>query len=188
MVSQIYDAESDLVYATNQTVNGTSAGKSVEFTMGHAYSQIEFVFSREDYPNTCKVTEITVKNANIIKTATLNLATGGYTPVTVEKVSYWTNVAKHEDGIAVPESGTVKSNVLMIPCTLANAGGTGVTLELTVDGKLMTVPIAYDKLGALTAGVIHQISLKLKGTALEISVKDTPWDNQPVDGEYNPEP
>lgn len=76
----------------------------------------------------------------------------------------------------------------MIPCTLANAGGTGVTLELTVDGKLMTVPIAYDKLGALTAGVIHQISLKLKGTALEISVKDTPWDNQPVDGEYNPEP
>lgn len=78
MVSQIYDAEIDLVYATNQTVNGTSARKSVEFTMGHAYSQIEFVFSREDYPNTCKVTEITVKNANIIKTATLNLATGGY--------------------------------------------------------------------------------------------------------------
>ena len=188
LVSQIYDAEIDLVYAANQTVNGTSARKSVEFTMGHAYSQIEFVFSREDYPNTCKVTEITVKNANIIKTATLNLATGGYTPVTVEKVSYWTNVAKHEDGIAVPESGTVKSNVLMIPCTLANAGGTGVTLELTVDGKLMTVPIAHDKLGALTAGVIHQISLKLKGTALEISVKDTPWDNQPVDGEYNPEP
>lgn len=108
LVSQIYDAEIDLVYATNQTVNGTSARKSVEFTMGHAYSQIEFVFSREDYPNTCKVTEITVKNANIIKTATLNLATGGYTPITVEKVSYWTNVAKHEDGIAVPESGTVK--------------------------------------------------------------------------------
>ena len=68
------------------------------------------------------------------ETATLNLATGGYTPVTVEKVSYWTNVAKHEDGIAVPESGTVKSNVLMIPCTLANAGGTGVTNPNMIGG------------------------------------------------------
>ena len=60
----------------NQTVNGTSARKSVNLLWGDAYSQIEFVFSREDYPNTCKVTEITVENANIIKTATLNLATG----------------------------------------------------------------------------------------------------------------
>ncbi|WP_348519581.1 fimbrillin family protein [Bacteroides fragilis] len=189
LTSQIFDAELDLVYAGKKTVNGTSAGKSVEFIMGHAYSQIEFVFSRENYPNTCRVTKIAIKNANIIENATLNLATAVYTPTKINAAfSYWTNVAKQADGIVVPESGTIKSNVLMIPCTLGNSGGTGVTLELTVDGKLMTVPVAYTKLGALTKGIIHQISLKLKGTALELSVKDTPWDNQPVDGEYNPEP
>lgn len=188
LTSQIFDTELDLVYASKKTVNGTSAGKSVEFIMGHAYSQIEFLFSRENYPNVCRITKIGIKNESVIGSATLNLATAVCTPTVKGEVSYWTNTAKHEDGIVVPESGTIRSNVLMIPCVLTNNGSTGVTLELMVDGKPMTVPIAYDRLSALTAGIIHQISLKLKGTALELSVKDTPWDNQPVDGEYNPEP
>lgn len=145
--------------------------------MGYVYLQIEFVFSREDYFNICKVIEIIVENVNIIKIVMLNLVMGGYILVIVEKVSYWINVVKYEDGIVVFELGIVKSNVLMIFCILVNVGGMGVIFELKVDGKLMIVLIVYDKLGVLIVGVIYQISLKLKGIVFEISVKDILWDN-----------
>lgn len=189
LTSQIFDTDLDLLYAKNKTVNGTSAGKAVEFILGHAYSQVEFVLSRDNYPNTCKVTQIAVKNANIIGNTTLNLATGVYAAGTVNaNFSYNTNPAIPADGITVPSTGTVNSNLLMIPCTLANNSGAGLTLILTVDGKTMTATVPYAKLNALQAGIKHQITVVLKGTSIDVSVKDTPWVTEPVDGNYNPEP
>lgn len=189
LTSQIFDTDLDLLYAKNQTVNGTSAGKEVEFILGHAYSQIEFILGRDNYPNTCKVTQVAIKNANIIRSATLNLATGAYTTTATDaNFTYNTNSATPDDGITVPSSGTIRSNVLMIPCTIANNAGTGLTLVLTVDGKTMTATVPYDKLPALVAGTKHQISVVLKGTAIDVSVKDTPWVESQVDGNYNPEP
>lgn len=189
LTSQIFDTEVDLLYAKNQTVNGTSAGKEVEFILGHAYSQIEFILSRDNYPNTCKVTQVVIKNANIIGSATLNLATGAYTTSALDaNFTYNTNSVTPVDGITVPSSGTIRSNVLMIPCTIANDAGTGLTLVLTVDGKTMTATVPHDKLPALVAGTKHQISVVLKGTAIDVSVKDTPWVESQVDGNYNPEP
>lgn len=189
LTSQIFDTDLDLLYAKNKTVNGTSAGKAVEFILGHAYSQIELVLSRDNYPNTCKVTQIAVKNANIIGNTTLNLATGVYAAGTINaNFSYNTNPVTSTDGITVPSTGTVSSNLLMIPCTLADNAGTGLTLVLTVDGKTMTAIVPYTKLNALQAGVKHQLSVVIKGTAIDVSVKDTPWVTEPVDGNYNPEP
>lgn len=190
LTSQIFDAEKDLLYAKNKTVNGTSAGKVVEFVLGHAYSQIEFVLSRDNYPNTCKVTQIAVKNANIIGSTTLNLATGVYAAGTANaNFSYNTNSAAPADGITVPATGTVNSNLLMIPCTLAaDAAGTGLTLVLTIDGKTMTAKVPLAKLSALKAGIKHQLSVVIKGTAISVGVKTTPWDPVSVDGNYNPEP
>lgn len=190
LTSQIFDTEQDLLYAKNQTVNGTSSGKQVEFILSHAYSQIEFVLKRENYPNTCKVTNIAVKNANIIGSTTLNLAKGEYATGTKNTVfSYDTNPTASADGITVPSDGSaINSNLLMVPCTLANNNGTGLTLVLTVDGKAMTATVPYDNLKALVAGKNHQITVVLKGTAIDVSVKDTPWEPVPVDGEYNPEP
>lgn len=189
LTSQIFDTEKDLLYAKNKTVNGTSAGKVVEFVLGHAYSQIEFVLGRDNYPNTCKVTQIAVKNANIIESTTLNLATGVYAAGTVNaNFSYNTNSAAPADGIIVPSTGTVNSNLLMIPCTLANNAGTGLTLVLTVDGKTMTATVPHAKLNALQAGIKHQLSVTIKGTAISVGVKTTPWDPISVEGDYNPEP
>lgn len=189
LTSQIFDTELDLLYATNQTVNGTSSGKKVEFILGHAYSQIEFVLKRENYPNTCKVTNIAVKNANIIGSTTLNLATGVYATGTKKAdFSYDTNPTTSAKGIEVPKTSTATSKLLMVPCTLANNNGTGLTLVLTVDGKAMTATVPYANLSALVAGKNHQITVVLKGTAIDVSVKDTPWESVPVNGEYNPEP
>lgn len=190
LTSQIFDKEQDLLYATNQTVNGTSKDKEVEFILSHAYSQIEFVLKRENYPNTCKVTNIAVKNANIIGSTTLNLATGVYaTGSKNANFSYDTNPTTSDNGITVPSGGsTINSNLLMVPCTLANNNGTGLTLVLTVDGKTMTATVPYANLSALVAGKNHQITVVLKGTAIDVSVKDTPWELVPVNGEYNPEP
>lgn len=189
LTSQIFDTEQDLLYAKNQTVNGTSSGKKVEFILGHAYSQIEFVLKQDNYPNTCKVTKIAVKNANVIGSTTLNLATGVYAAGTKNaNFNYDTNPTTPADGITVPATGTVNSNLLMVPCALANSNGTGLTLVLTVDGKTMTATVPYAKLSALVAGKKHQITVVLKGTVIDVSVKDTPWESVPVDGEYNPEP
>lgn len=190
LTSQIFDAEQDLLYAKNQTVNGTSSGKQVEFILGHAYSQIEFVLKRDNYPNTCKVTQIAVKNANIIGSTTLNLATGVYaTGIKNAGFSYLTNPTTPTDGISVPSDGsTINSNLLMVPCMLANSNSIGLTLVLTVDGKTMTATVPHTNLSALVAGKKHQITVVLKGTAIDVSVKDTPWESVPVDGEYNPEP
>lgn len=190
LTSQIFDAEKDLLYAKNKTVNGTSAGKVVEFVLGHAYSQIELVLSRDNYPNTCKVTQIAVKNANIIGNTTLNLATGVYAAGTANaNFSYTPNSAVSDGGITVPVTGTANSNLLMIPCTLASdAAGTGLTLVLTIDGKTMTAKVPYAKLSALQAGIKHQLSVVIKGTAIDVSVKDTPWVTEAVEGDYNPEP
>lgn len=187
LTSQIFNAELDLLYAGNKTVNGTSAGKVVEFILGHAYSQLEFVLSHDNYPNPCKVTKIQIQNPKVAATTTLNIATGQYgTPVLNSDFSYNTNGAT---GIVVPASPiTIKSNVLMIPCELDNVSNTGLTLVLTVDGKPMTAKVPYAKLSTLVAGTKHQITVVLKGTAIDVSVKDTPWSSVPVDGNYNPEP
>lgn len=190
LTSQIFDKEQDLLYAKNQTVNGTSSGKQVEFILSHAYSQIEFVLKRENYPNTCKVTKIAVKNANIIGSTTLNLAKGEYaTGIKNTDFSYDTNPTASADGITVPSGGsTINSNLLMVPCTLANNSGTGLTLVLTVDSKTMTATVPYAKLSTLEAGKKHQLSVVIKGTAISVGVKTTPWDPIKVDGDYNPEP
>lgn len=192
LTSQIYDKEQDLLYASNKQVNGTSTGKIVEFTLGHAYSQIEFVLSRDNYPNTCVVTQIAVKNTNIIANTTLNLATNAYAAGTTKAdFSYNTNPTTPATGITVPATvgATINSNLLMVPCALANNSNVGLTLVLTVDGKPMTATVPYAKLGALKAGTKHQLSVVIKGTAIgSITVKTTPWDPTLVDGDYNPEP
>lgn len=187
LTSQIFDTDLDLLYAKNKTVNGTSASKAVEFILGHAYSQVEFVLSRDNYPNTCKVTQIAVKNSNIIESTTLSLASGVYADGAVN-ANFSYNPGTTADGITIPSTGTVNSNLLMIPCTLANNGGTGLTLVLTVDGKTMTATVPHAKLTALQAGIKHQLSVTIKGTAISVGVKTTPWDPILVDGDYNPEP
>lgn len=185
-----YTDAADLVYAKNQTVNGTTAGCKVNFKMVHAYAQIELAFKRENYPNTCKITTVTLKNNSLAKTASLNLATGVLgTPSVTASQSFYTNTAATGTGITIAATGdTHKVNLLMVPCALANVSGTGLSMTFNVDGKDMTMNIPYATLGSLVAGNKYQITANLKGTEITVSsVQVAQWTAKSI-GEYTPEP
>ncbi len=190
LASANYTAAADLVYAKNQTVNGTTAGCKVSFKMIHAYAQIELSFTRDNYPNTCKITTVTLKNNSLAKSASLNMATEVLgTPVVGASQAFYTNTAATATGITIAATGdTHKVNLLMVPCTLANVSGTGLSMTFNVDGKDMTMNIPYATLGSLVAGNKYQITAKLKGTEITVSsVQVAQWTAKSI-GEYTPEP
>lgn len=190
LTSANYTEARDLVYAKNVTKNGTSAGSQITFNMEHAYSQIEFSFERKNYPNTCKITDVTLKNASLIKTATLNIATAAYTSTgTATELTFKTNETDPDSGITVPVTGASdKVSLLVVPCTLTNTDGNGLTVTFKVDEKDMSMKIPYTKLGALKAGTRHQITASLNSTGIDvISVQVAKWSDS-NEGTYEPEP
>lgn len=185
-----YTEERDLVYAKNVLANGTSAGSQITFNMEHAYSQIEFSFERKNYPNTCKITDVTLKNSALIKTATLNIATAAYTTTaTATELTFKANEAAPATGVTVPSTGECdKVNLLVVPCTLADTDGTGLTVTFKVDDKDMSMKIPSAKLGALKAGTRHKITASLNGTGIEVvSVQIAKWSDSD-EGTFEPEP
>lgn len=185
-----YTEDRDLVYAKNVLANGTSAGSQITFNMEHAYSQIEFSFERKNYPNTCKITDVTLKNSALIKTATLNIATAAYTTTaTATELIFKANEAAPATGVTVPSTGECdKVNLLVVPCTLADTDGTGLTVTFKVDDKDMSMKIPSAKLGALKAGTRHKITASLNGTGIEVvSVQIAKWSDSD-EGTFEPEP
>lgn len=186
-----YTEERDLVYAKNVLANGTSAKSQITFNMEHAYSQIEFSFERKNYPNTCNITDVTLKNSALIKTATLNIATAAYTTTeTATELTIKANETESTAGITIPSEGaSSKVNLLVVPCTLANTDGTnGLTVTFKVDDKDMSMKIPYDKLDALKAGTRHKITASLNGTGIDVeSVQIAKW-NDSDEGTFEPEP
>lgn len=186
-----YTEERDLVYAKNVLANGTSAKSQITFNMEHAYSQIEFSFERKNYPNTCNITDVTLKNSALIKTATLNIATAAYTTTeTATELTFKANETESTAGITIPSEGaSSKVNLLVVPCTLANTDGTnGLTVTFKVDDKDMSMKIPYDKLDALKAGTRHKITASLNGTGIDVeSVQIAKW-NDSDEGTFEPEP
>lgn len=185
-----YTEERDLVYAKNVLANGTSAGSQITFNMEHAYSLIEFSFERKNYPNTCKITDVTLKNSALIKTATLNIATAAYTTTaTATELTFKANEAAPDTGVTVPSTGECdKVNLLVVPCTLADTDGTGLTVTFKVDDKDMSMKIPFAKLDALKAGTRHKITASLNGTGIEVvSVQIAKWSDSD-EGTFEPEP
>lgn len=185
-----YTEERDLVYAKNVLANGTLAGSQITFNMEHAYSQIEFSFERKNYPNTCKITDVTLKNSALIKTATLNIATAAYTTTaTATELTFKANEAAPATGVTVPSTGECdKVNLLVVPCTLADTDGTGLTVTFKVDDKDMSMKIPSAKLGTLKAGTRHKITASLNGTGIEVvSVQIAKWSDSD-EGTFEPEP
>lgn len=185
-----YTEERDLVYAKNVLANGTSAGSQITFNMEHAYSQIEFSFERKNYPNTCKITDVTLKNSALIKTAKLNIATAAYTTTeTATELTFKANEAAPDTGVTVPSTDECdKVNLLVVPCTLADTDGTGLTVTFKVDDKDMSMKIPSAKLGVLKAGMRHKITASLNGTGIDVvSVQIAKW-NDSDEGTFEPEP
>lgn len=181
LTSQVLDnASKDICFATARNVDGTSANKSTAFAMTRAYAKVTFVFQRSNYPGTCQVQKVELKN--LLPSATLNIGTGVYSAaagVANSSVSQTKNVT-------VPASGTVAwgSDILLVPCTPAS---TGMTIVLTVDGKTMTttIPTASYK---PTKGEYKTITITVQGTGINAtSATTTDWVNGNI-GPFIPVP
>lgn len=183
---QEYDADKELFFAPNQEKNATPTGRKLTLSLTHAYSQIELNITRENYPTQCTISGITLKNGNLLTSGTINITDGTVTGTVADyaltKLPY-----------TLAADGTYIRNLLVPPSTLtADAAdtGKGLAIVLTVDSKPMTVKIPLSELSMLEKGKKHVISLKIKGTAIEIAVTTTGWDEKTLNGgtAYEPVP
>lgn len=191
MTTDYYKEENDLVYAMNQTVNGTAEKCNVTFNMLHAYAQIEFNFKRDNYPNTCKISTMTLKNSKLVKNGTLNLATGNLSVLAAGLASEQTfnTDPNSADGITIDATNDPhKINLLVVPGDLTNTDGTGLSVVFNVDTKDMTMNIPYEKLSSFVAGKKYKITANLKGTGITVSsVQVEQWEENTV-GTFEPMP
>nr|WP_302830074.1 fimbrillin family protein [uncultured Bacteroides sp.] len=171
LTSQLFDnASKDISFATARNVDGSSANKSTSFAMTRAYAKVTFVFQRSNYPGTCQVQKVELKN--LLPSAMLNIGTGAYSTA----AGMANSSVSQTKNVTVPATGTVAwgSDFLLVPCTPAS---TGMTLVITVDGKTMTttIPTASYK---PTKGEYKTITITVQGTGINTtSVTTTDWAN-----------
>lgn len=184
LTSAVYNANNDLSYATNRSVDGrTNKTVPVTFAMTRAYARVGFKLKRDNYPGTCLVTNLTVKY--LLPSATLNITNGTYSAATGTN-AVTLNVTKTVNvTTSVGASTDWPDNYLLVPCT---PYGTGMEITLTVDSKTMTttIPTASYK---PVAGEYKTITLTLKGTDLKAGTVTTEnWESSNLSGEYIPLP
>ena len=163
--SQDYVETEDIYYALNTMINGFTPAITFEL----------------------EISKITLKNSNLIKKGTINIAvdgsihsseTGNYDLTTV------TDASPHT--LSVGESYVCR--VLMIPVPLkiertdAEGGEFGLSVSLVIDGQQMLVEIPYSELGEFRQGEKYVIGLKIKGTEIVPTVKALEWEDEEVNG------
>lgn len=176
----------DLYYALGGIVNGYDP--KITFDLTHAYSMLELRISRENYPQECVLSDITVKNATLAQTGTLNISTDGSVAVTATS-NYSFIGMPHTVG-----SGEVYvCKLLVVPCELADDpvdATYGLSFSLTVDGQVMQVSLSKSELPAFRQGEKYIVGLKIKGKELNlVTMTAMPWEVSPVSSDkYIPLP
>lgn len=162
----------DICYATNRTMNG--ANVTTAFEMQHAMAMVQLSFKRLNYASdACNLTSISIKNKELISTATLNIANGTYTTVKKAAVKWTPGTAdpatgSPATGIQVPKTGMSEiTTALLVPCTLDATGST--TFTFTVDGLPMSVKVPAAKLPAFEAGKIHKLKFTIHAASVSLS-------------------
>ncbi|RHB33365.1 fimbrillin family protein [Bacteroides nordii] len=184
--TQTYNAPADLCYSENIAMNGAKAtadgagtiGCKVSFTLKRAYSKVAFEFYRKNYPGTCEMTHIQLKNC--ITDNTLDITSGTYgTVATTGDLDYDVKITVPEDDGTSPTPSITTSdddadakNLLVIPGDIPGADLTGVTIVLTVDGKTMTTKIPRATLGKFVAGKVYTFKMSVNGTSTEVEQID----------------
>lgn len=188
LTSGVYAAANDLSYATNLSVDGrTNKTTALTFAMKRAYARIGFTLKRDNYPGTCAVTKVTLKN--IVNTASLNITgTPAYNGGTGSKGTVAIDAAPSSPvTVTATVGGTTAwpDSYLLPPCTPYTDG---MEITLTVDGRTMTTTVPKTSYTPV-AGQWKTITLTLKGTDLKASSVTTEnWTNQDISGEYTPLP
>lgn len=177
----------DLYYALGGVVNGYNP--EISFELMHAYSLLELRISRENYPQACAISDITLKNTTLGSLGTLNISTDGSITVTTTSNYSLTTDLPHTVG----SDETYVRKVLVLPCELADDpvdATYGLTLSLTVDGQIMQVSLPKSELPDFRQGEKYTVKIKIKGKELKLgAVTATPWEVSPVGTDkYIPKP
>lgn len=156
----------DICYDVNRTLNG--ALTATDFTMKHAMAMVQLSFERLNYDSdNCNLTSVSIKNKELISTATLNIGTGAYTTVTNAALTWTPGATDPATGIQVPATGvSAPTSALLVPCTLDAAG---TTFGFTVDGQKMSVKVPAATLSALTAGKIYKLKFIIHAASITLS-------------------
>lgn len=187
LTTQTYSADADLCYSENiamngakQTANGAGTiGCKVSFTLKRAYSKVAFEFYRKDYPGTCEMTHIQLKNCITSNTLDITSGTYGVNPTTGNMDYNVKITVPEDDGTTKPTPSITTSdddadakNLLVIPGNIPGDGTAGVTIVLTVDGKTMTTDIPRATLGKFVAGKVYTFKMSVNGTSTEVEQID----------------
>ena len=159
--SGLYSSEKDFCYQTG--VSGSSSS-SVSFELGHAYSQITFIFThKSSYSGSCVISNISISNSGILTSNTLDISTigtsGGTTGTYGSGTAGTVSVNPAISSIAFGASASVA--VLMVP-TVSTLSGT-IDLSFTVDGKVLTTSVNTSDAGltSLEAGKNYNINVNI---------------------------
>lgn len=170
----------DICYATNRTMSG--AVPSTRFEMNHAMSMVQLSFERDDLGTTpYDLTSVSIKNAGLIGTATLNIGNGTYTAVSKTAVTWTPGATDPAAGIQLPVSGVSETtSALLVPCTL---NATGTVFTFTISGKRLSANVSVSTLPALLAGKIHRLKFMIRGSSAILSeVNIIDWQDEWASG------
>lgn len=154
--------------------------QNIDIELKQLYTRLRLTFIQDAdaiYTGDANMTHLYITGADIYSGAF-------YTPVNGEYGDY-TGIGRFNSGIEqikivgtdATSSDAVCIDLLMIPVTTLTEP---VTVEATIDGKVMSITIPKDKLrGTLAAGHLHNIVIKLKPTSLVFSdIKIEDWNAQ----------
>jgi len=181
IIAQKQDDAKELVYAVNANYSNTN--KTATFAMVQAYSKITFTINKDvSYTGTGAITSLSLSNAALIQSNTINITNGTYGTGTVATATY-------NPAIASLTTGTPTLTALLLPPTITGTDMTGnVNLSITIDGTELSVPITASSFtGKFIAGNNYQVALVIKGTSLVVSsVTIAGWNDTPVTGTWYP--
>lgn len=151
--SQIDGTANDVCY--KNSIAASASSPAVTFDMQHALSKITFTITHgSSYTGACAISNITIANAGILRSSSLNLQTGVYTNEATPTGSVSFNPAI----AGITSGGTATAIVLMVPVTTLT--GT-ITLTINVDGVNKVASFAASLLPLLAAGSNYNIPVTI---------------------------
>ncbi len=181
LTAQLYSTAADLCYATS--LAPSSASPSVSFTMNRAYAKMTFTITHDaSYSGTCAVTGITIANAGIRSSNTLDIATGSYGSTTASG-----SVSVNPAITSITSGSSATATVLMVPTISGTTSETlsgNMTFLFTVDGTThaATLPVSTNNLTTLAAGSNYQIAVNISGSGFSVALGSTAGSGSSVMG------
>ena len=164
LTSQLYSEAADLSYVVGKSLSSGTA--TTTFDMQRAYAKVTFTLVHEaSYNGNCVINNVSIANAGVLTSNTLNMVTGVYGSGTAGTVSI-------DPGIAsIASGGSTTATVLVVPSTAALSGN--LTLLFTIDGVKHTASLTASNLGASSkfeAGKNYGITVKISGSGTTIQI------------------